>query len=430
MLRRNSLERRLFGWMLVLGLVPALVTVAVGTWLWVGSLDLVGTLGPWDQIAESGRVVFEAAERAAAGDPELAEALSRHRGALSASLVLARRWAYLGERIVGLLPLLALGSAALLAWLALAVSRRLARQLARPIGELAAWAEHLAREEALPPPARSEAREVEEVRALRAAFRRASADLAAARQRALEAERVRVWGEMARRVAHEMKNPLTPLRLAAHRLARSPDGGPEFRESLAVIEEETDRLDELARQFAALGRPPEGPTSEVDVPELLSALLETDVPPAVEVALSAEPAVPVIEGHYDALLRAFRNLIRNAVEAMEGGAAPARLEVRIAVVPGEDDGTWAGRGAPTDARPPRWVEVTIADAGPGLPAGGRDRIFEPDYTTKSRGTGLGLALVRQAVDAHGGQVDARDRPGGGAEFTVRLPVAGVAATSA
>src|SRR5690606_37656252 len=120
-----------------------------------------------------------------------------------------------------MVPGLALGLALVIAGLALAASRRVARGLARPIGELAEWAGRLAREEPLPEPSVNEAREVAEVRALRAAFRRAESELADARRRALSAERVRIWGEMARRVAHEMKNPLTPLRLAAHRLARS-----------------------------------------------------------------------------------------------------------------------------------------------------------------------------------------------------------------
>ncbi|HEY8375188.1 MAG TPA: HAMP domain-containing sensor histidine kinase, partial [Nannocystis sp.] len=106
-------------------------------------------------------------------------------------------------------------------------------------------------------------------------------------------------------------------------------------------------------------------------------------------------------------LRAFRNLIRNAVEAMEGSERPRRIDVGIRVTDGK-------------------LVVAIGDSGSGLPEGAGDRIFEPDYTTKSRGTGLGLALVRQAVAAHGGEVLARNRPGGGAEFVVRLPAVATA----
>ncbi len=404
MLRRQGLERRLFGWMLALALAPALFLVMVGVWLWVGSLDWVGTLGPWDRVAESGRLVFDAAAPAAESDSALAAALARHREELSASLRLARRWAFLERRLASMVPGLALGLALVIAGLALAASRRVARGLARPIGELAEWAGRLAREEPLPEPSVNEAREVAEVRALRAAFRRAESELADARRRALSAERVRIWGEMARRVAHEMKNPLTPLRLAAHRLARSQGESPDWEEPVAVIMEETERLEELAKQFAALGRPPAGPTSAVDIRELMTGLLATDVPPGVAATLEADDDLPLVDGHYEALLRAFRNLIRNAVESMEGSDRPRRVDVVVRASDGH-------------------VVVSVGDAGPGLPEGVEARLFEPDYTTKSRGTGLGLALVRQAVVAHGGEVRARSREEGGAEFVVRLPIA-------
>lgn len=394
--------------MLVLMLVPALGLVGLGTWIWAGSLDWIGTLGPWTRVAESGRAVLDAAAGPAAEDPVLAAALARHREELSESLVLARRWVFIGERFAAVLPAFAIGLAVVLAGIALLASRLLARDLARPIRELVVWAERLAREEALPAPQAAERKEVAEVRVLRAAFRRAADELATARRRALEAERIRVWGELARRVAHEMKNPLTPLRLAAHRLARSSMESPSLDEPVAVIIEETGRLEELARQFAALGRPPDGPTSAVDLRELIASLLETDVPPTVEAVLDAPTGQPLVEGHYEALVRAFRNLIRNAVESMEGMEGPRVVEVRIHTVEGPDG---------------RWMEVRIADRGIGLPEGADERIFEPDFTTKTRGTGLGLALVHQAVAAHRGVVRAVNRPEGGAEFVVRIPVA-------
>lgn len=410
---RGRLERRLFGWMAALALVPACILVLLGVWGWTSSLGRVATLGPWEGIAESGRLVFEAAESAAESDPVLAEALARHREALSASLVLARRWEFLGQRIVAVIPFVALVLAGTLGWVALVASRRVARELARPIGELVDWAGRLARSEPLPPGGPGEALEVEEVQVLRAAFRRAEVELAAARERLLQAERIRVWGEMARRVAHEMKNPLTPLRLAAHRLMRSTLAADELAEPVAVIVEETERLEELAREFAALGRPADGPTSMIELQELVAGLLRTDVPPRVEASLDAPEQPILVEGHYEPLRRAFRNLIRNAVEAMEGMDGPRRLDVRLAV----------GAAGGGDR-----VEVVIADVGPGLPEGLGDRVFEPDFTTKSRGTGLGLALARQAVVAHGGQIEARPRAGGGAEFVVRLPaLAGSAA---
>jgi signal transduction histidine kinase len=352
-------------------------------------------------LCESGRQLVEAAEPAATADPALRSALDRHKLQLSESLVQARRWSFLGGRLAMAMPLAIASIALILAALAFQVSRMLARDLARPIRDLVAWSDRMARDEPLPAPTKAEASEVAEVRTLRDALRDASARIGEARARALEAERVRAWGEMARRAAHEMKNPLTPLRLAAYRLAK---GGSDeaVREAVAVIGEETGRLDELARNFAALGRPSSGPASPVDVREMLAGLLSSDVPPAIERSLDVAPGTQVIEAFHDALLRAFRNLIRNAVEAVDS-VGGGRIDLSVA--------PWHEGG----------VEVVVSDTGRGIPEGVSERIFEPDYTLKAGGTGLGLAVVRQAIAAHGGRVEARRRASGGAEFVVRLP---------
>ncbi len=416
LLRHRTLERRLFAWFLVLSLVPALLLVGAGAWLVSGTLDLAGGLGPWEDVARTGR---ELVQRVEAGDlgPATQRAAERHRAVLSESLLLARRWAYLGQRLTDTLPYVAVGLSVLLALLGLGASRSLARQIARPVAELVQWAERLSSDESLPEPGTGERREVKEIRVLRDALRTAARNLRLAQERALEAERVRIWGEMARRVAHEMKNPLTPLRLAAHRIAAS--GEPSFQEPLTVIDEEVDRLEQLAQQFAALGRPPEGPTSPVDLGELLVSLADSDLKPEIQREVIVEPGLPMVDAHYEALLRAFRNLLRNAADALAETDAPGTVGVRVARAASADggDGDLAGEDTPDG-----WIEVVVTDNGPGLPPDVTDRIFDPDFTTKSRGTGLGLALVRQAVEAHGGRVRAGNRPEGGAEFRVLLPV--------
>lgn len=435
MLRRNTLDRRLFGWLLVLTLLPALGVLLGAAWIWSGALAWIGTLGPWDQVTESGRQVIEAVAPLAADHPELAEAVERHREYLSESALLARRWTYLGERLASQLPIAVLVLSGVLTVVTLWVSRRLARGLARPIEELVEWAERLGRDEPLPEATPDEGRDTVEVQTLRQAFRSAAVELRRARQRAVQAERLRVWGEMARRVAHEMKNPLTPLRFAAERLATAPGS----EDALAVVREETARLEELAAQFASLGRPPEGPTGPIDVEELMAGLLATDVPDGIETTLEVAPELPLVEAHYEPLRRAFRNIIRNAVEALQEVDGPKRLRVAAswrggaghasgAVGPtssGEFNGVAAAGANGNGAAGPAMVEVRIADNGPGLPPDLGDRIFEPDCTTKSNGTGLGLALVRQAVSSVGGRVTARNLPDHGAEFVVTLPVARV-----
>ena len=402
MLRPRSLERKLFGWMAALALLPALAVLLLSLMLASRALRSLGTLGPWAGVAESGRVLIDAADAADPADTALAAAAGRHRADLSESLRQAGRWQFIGDRIGAAAPAaLAVLVLALVA-LALLVSRRLARDVARPIGELVDWAGRLGRGEPLPAidPVR---RDVKEVGALRSALRSAESEIEQGRRRALESERTRAWGEMARRVAHEMKNPLTPLRLAAHRLDRAADAEPALRELADVIREETSRLDELARSFAALGKPAPGPVSEVDLAELLRGLLETDVPDGIRHSVQAEPGMPMVVGDYEALARAFRNLVRNAVEAVGAGAGPGVLEVRLS-------------SAGTDV-----AEVVVADNGAGIPEGLGEVIFEPDRTFKRGGTGLGLAVVRQVVAAHGGSILARNRAGGGAEFVVRLP---------
>lgn len=411
MLRRNSLERRLFGWLLVLALIPPLAVLGGAVAAGTGWFELLGTLGPWQRVADSGRALIVAAAPAAESDPGLAAATERHERELSHSLLQASRWAFLGERLGAVLSIVAMLVGLVLAGAALLVARRLAQGMASPIEDLVAWSERMGRGEPLPPEAPAERREVREVRALRAALRRASDEIAQGRERALEGARLLAWGELARRVAHEMKNPLTPLRLAAHRLERAGEQAPIVREVAEVIAEETARLEEMARQFAALGRPPEGPPSEVDIAELMAGLLKSDVPPHLDPSLSVAPGTSTIVAHYDAVLRAFRNLLRNAVESVEGKGG-GHVAVRVASM--ADGG----------------IEVVIIDDGAGFPAGLAERIFEPDFTLKAGGTGLGLAVVRQIVSAHGGEVRARTVPDGGAEFTVRLPAAPVRSAAA
>jgi signal transduction histidine kinase len=162
---------------------------------------------------------------------------------------------------------------------------------------------------------------------------------------------------------------------------------------------ETDRLERLAKEFSEFGKLPEGPQSEVDVAELLEELGRTSVPDGVEVRLTGNGGRRTILGHYEPLRRAFANLYRNAAEAMQGHGA---IDVTV---------------SSADAG----LLVTIADHGPGIPADLRQRVFEPYFTTKSDGTGLGLALVRITMEAHGGIISVNETPGGGATFVIVFP---------
>jgi len=399
--RPRSIERRLFLWLLIITLVPSLTVLAVASWAGHWATRWVGASGSWSGVAESGRVLLNRAEQDSLRDPQLNAAAQAHRRQLTTSLTQARRLEFVGRRMRGLLPLFFLALAITVALIALWAARRMARSVSRPIRELVEWSRFLAREEPLPPPTAREGREVKELRALRKALRSASHELAASRARALETERTRSWGEMARRLAHEMKNPLTPLRLSAHRLNAIAAERPELGEPIAVIEEETRRLEELATLFASLGRPAEGPRAPVDIGDMLQRLLASDVPASITTSIESSSDNPYVMGDYNALIRVFRNLVRNAVEALQPNNGAARLQVAI-----RDES--------------EWLDVSVSDNGSGLAPENIERVFEPDFTSKAAGTGLGLAVARATIRAHGGEIIARPR-NVGAEFVVRMP---------
>lgn len=387
-------------WLLIITLIPSMTVLAIAGISGTRAAKLLGASGSWAGVTETGRNLITLVER----DPNLSRALReaarRHREQLSKSLTQARRWEFIGSRMRTSLPLFFIVLAIFAAAVSIFAARRMARSVSRPIRELVDWTGMLAREARLPEPTRREAREVKELQALRAALRNASEEIALARARAIESERTRNWGEMARRVAHEMKNPLTPLRLAAHRLNSIASSSAELGESITVINEETYRLEELAAQFAMLGRPASGPGADIDIAELLDRLFTTDVGQEIETALTMHAPAAAVHGDYNSLVQAFRNIVRNAVEAV-GGTAGARIEVEI-----------RERG--------RDLEIIVRDNGHGIGIDDTDRIFEPDYTSKPGGTGLGLAIARQTFRAHGGDVTAK-RTEQGTEFIVSLP---------
>ena len=398
---RLPFATRLFIVLFLLSAIPSAALIGLATWGLRNYVELAGGAGAWQGISDTGRDLLEAVEGA---DPDstVRAAAAKHEQELSRSVRLSRRWDLIAGRLARALPWVALVLGLSLAAVAALAARQLAQGLSRPVNEVVDWAGRVARAQPLPPPQAADAQGPPEFTVLRDAFRRMAEHLAEGRRQALEAERLRGLTEMARRVAHEIKNPLTPLMLALrqarHLAARGKLEGLE--EPLQVISLEAERLDEMARSFSQLGRLPEGPTSEIDLAEMLRELLDSDLPESVTGKLTVEAALPRVEGHLGALNRVFRNLLGNAVEAL-GDRPDARIDVTIRPRNG-------------------MLEVAIADNGPGIPAEDRERIWDPDFTTKKKGTGLGLALVRQTVRAHDGEIELRGSDEG-ACFVVRLP---------
>jgi two-component system nitrogen regulation sensor histidine kinase NtrY len=405
-----SFRRRIFVWLVVAAAIPA--AIAVGVTILTPRIALpVGGAAAWERAANSWRGV----QRSLTGQPLTPAArssIARHGEELSTSLGRARQSLTIHDAASAVLLVTAIGLAALVALGTVRLAGHLSRQLSRPIHELIAWTGHLTRGEPLPnqPPARG----APEFDVLREAFRRMAADLAAARAREVEAAQLRAFRDLARQVAHELKNPLTPLRFAVARLAQH--ARPDEAELLEIIDGESARIEQMARDFASLGRLPEGPPSPVDLGELLEALVRGTVPPPVGVRIERPADLPLVSGHYEPLRRAFHNLVLNACDACtarDGGAGTA-ITIALRAVPDGAPGSEGGGGA---------VEVVVRDSGVGIPPEQLARIFEPYFTTKARGTGLGLALVRHTIHDHGGTVTVASEPGRGTAFTVTIPLA-------
>src|SRR5216683_4478474 len=391
-----AFRQRIFVILVALTAVPTALAV-VGWALAVRTVaPSAGARVALEDVAASARLMVDRMDTTHLSARERA-AFREHLDQLSKTVTLARRAeTYLRYYAGGFAAVVfVLGAFAVIA--AVRVAGHLSRQLSRPIDELVGWTRLIRRR--MPLPAGPPTRGAPEFEALRQALRELATALDAARERELEAERLRAFREVARRVAHEIKNPLTSMRIAVDQLGRV-DARSDTRSVTAVevLASETDRLERLAREFADFGRLPEGPQSEVDLVELLGELARTAVPPSVSVRLTTNGGRCSVMGHYEPLRRAFANLLRNAAEAMQGQGG-GTIDVGV-------------------AGDPRGLVVTIADHGPGIPPELHHKVFEPYFTTKQYGTGLGLALVRQTLQAHSGTVMVSETPGGGATFAI------------
>jgi len=400
MFKIKSFQGRILFALFTVALVPAGVLLLAGSLAFREFVNTTGTAGPWGSLAESGQILLAEVEKSGLDNPELAAAAETHQEALSESLRLSQIFSLIATRFMGLVPFLALTLALLLGALSFWAARQLSRGFSRPIRELVGWTDIIAHGEELPRKGPTEARGVQEFSLLRDALRKMASELEDGRRQAVQAAKLRSWTEMARRVAHELKNPLTPMKMAASRIGMMEDRGAQ--EAGAVLLEEIARLDEMARTFSQFGKMPEGPPSEVDMGELLVSLTEQHAASTPPLHYEGPSDLPLVLGHYEALLRCFRNLLLNAVDA---AGEDGLVHVRV----------WHQN---------THVLVEIRDSGPGISPDQLEQIWEPDFTTKNRGTGLGLPMVRQTIQLHRGRVEGRNHADGGAVFLVELPLDG------
>jgi signal transduction histidine kinase len=398
--KQVGFRARLFLILLGFALIPTIVLAVAWELTVVRALPLLGTTPAMERIAETGAHAAEAVRKAPLTE-EQRGLLAEHQRALNEGLLHARQMEFLMTRRAPVAAgLVALAAALLMGLVASRVAGHLSRNLSRPLSELVGWTATISRGEPLPegPPRKG----APEFVMLRNRMREMADELRLGRVRALEAERATALRESARQVAHELKNPLTPIRFAIARLRR--EAPPALGETVDVLESESKRLEEMARSFAQFGRLPEGPLAPVDLAELARAATRSAVPDETPVAVLVENDVPMVPGHADALGRALTNVLLNAVEASPPGA-PLGVSVRRTT---------------HDQR--EMVEVAVRDSGCGIPSARLPGIWEPYVTHKAGGTGLGLAIVRQTLVAHHGAVTAESTPGTGTTIRLFLPV--------
>lgn len=303
---------------------------------------------------------------------------------------------------------------------AVLVGLLLATRVARPIRSLAERADHISRERA--GAAFEVVEEPDDVRRLERAFDRMVEAFGESERRRGTAERVAAWQEVARRVAHEVKNPLSPIRLAVENLRRARARSSEalakaVDDEGGAILEEVESLKRLVDEFSSFARLPSPSIAACDprriVEQSLARLADRVGSLGVRVETDFAEAPAVVHADAEQLGRALRNVLENALDAME---PVERRELRVALR------TVAGGRGPV-------LEIRVADSGIGLDEEGRRRLFEPYWTTKADrgGTGLGMAIVYRIAAEHDGTVEVDGAPGRGAMVTLRIPCAPVAA---
>jgi len=230
----------------------------------------------------------------------------------------------------------------------------------------------------------------------------------------LAAQRDAAWGEVARRLAHEIKNPLTPIQLSAERLRRrllsgmSEQDAEILERGTRTIVQQVETMQQMVNAFSEYARAPEMLVTRFSLNQLVTEVadLYRSQAPRTRIRLDLDPRLEGIEADRGRVRQILNNLITNALEALEGIPQPG-LEIATRL-----DSTGESE----------YASVTVSDNGPGFPRELLGRVFDPYVTSKPKGTGLGLAIVKKIVEEHGGRIDADNRPEGGARVRVVLPV--------
>jgi nitrogen fixation/metabolism regulation signal transduction histidine kinase len=246
----------------------------------------------------------------------------------------------------------------------------------------------------------------DEIGILVSEYNKMIAELEQSAQKLAKGERESAWREMAKQIAHEIKNPLTPMKLSIQYLQRAIDEGNPNIEELAkrvtkTLEEQIENLSSIATAFSSFAKMPKAQNEIINLNDLLKHIVDLFAREEdTSVAFNSESQNPLVFADKNQLVSVFNNLVKNAIQSI-----PEQRKGFVDVHVKQEEG---------------WLTVSVSDNGSGIPRDNYDKVFVPNFTTKSSGTGLGLAITKQIIDGTGGRIWFESAQNVGTTFYVRL----------